>query len=70
MPVANNSTPARRVARELRKAGIPARVHRKDENILVFPTLGPDDVIAVRMLNPAAQKLILQCGLTSKPKKK
>lgn len=61
-------TPAGRCARELRKAGIRAKVHRKDPKILVFPTLGPDDVAALRMLNPAVQRLTVRCGLTI-PKK-
>lgn len=62
-------TPAGRCARELRKAGIPAKAS-KCGAILSFPTLGPDEILALRMLNPAVQKLTLKCGLSSTPKKK
>ena len=63
-------TPAKRCARELRSAGIEVRAHRTRENTLVFPTLGPDDVAAIRMINPAVQRLHLRCGVTSQLKKK
>lgn len=59
----------RSTARDLRKAGIPARVSRKDGAVLLLPTLGPDGVIALRLLHPALQTLRIRTRLSPKTKK-
>jgi len=61
-------TEAARVAAELRAAAIPARLVRNNPNVITIPTYGPDDVLALRLIHPALQKIPVRVGLTTIPK--
>lgn len=63
----NSSELLRATIKDLRRVGIPARASRKDGAVLFLPTLGPDAVIALRLLHPALQKLRIQTGLQGPP---
>lgn len=61
----------RAVARDLRRAGISARVSTKNRTVLFLPKIGPDGVTALRLLHPVLQTIPVQTGLVPKlPKKK
>lgn len=58
------------VLKDLRRAGISARVSKRDGAVLVLPNLGGEAVAALRLLFPALQALRVQTSLNPKPFKK
>lgn len=57
----------RAVCKDLRAAGIPVTVSNRDgAALLQFPTLGGEDVAALRMLHPILQNVRIRTTLAPK----
>jgi hypothetical protein len=58
------------VLKDLRRAGISARVSKHDRAVLLLPGLGGEAVAALRLLYPALQSVRVQTSINPKPPKK